>query len=233
MPSQNTESLQQVKLLSNQRVFFCGKTGSGKTYLAEHLTRRLHRLVVLDGKGTLDKWRLDPWNRESKRLLREGEAVRARVLWDINTEPVEFWSEVMSECYNARNVTVYIDEVYRVVEPQTKVPNIFNALYTQGRELGIGVWASTQRPTWIPLVCMSESEHYFMFHLNMEKDKATMAAFMGEQVEKKISDPHGFYYSFQEWTSPVYVRRFVSKDEIFAASNRVVKPADAKASAKK
>jgi energy-coupling factor transporter ATP-binding protein EcfA2 len=207
-----TSQPSQTELLkSNERVFICGKTGSGKTFLARHLTRNLKRMIVLDGKGTLTDWDLQPWDRYARDLLKNQDPVRARVLWDIGQDPDEFWSDVMTQCYSAGDCTLYIDEVYAIVPPMTKVPDILWALYTRGRELGIGVWAATQRPKNVPMVCMSEAEHYFSFRLMLEDDRSRMSEFMGPDVQAPIADEHGFYYMRPEWDRPRYIPRYQTK----------------------
>ncbi len=201
----------QISLRANDRVFICGKTGTGKTYLARHLTQRLTRLVVLDGKGTLGSWELEPWDREARRALKANEPIRTRVvLGSVTGDPVDYWVSVLETLYSVSNVTIYIDEVYMIIDPGTRAPAIFTALYTQGRELGIGVWAATQRPTWIPLVCMSEAEHFWMFRLNLEEDRKRMSAFMGPDVMQPIRDVHGYYYMRDVWDDPIYQAKFDS-----------------------
>lgn len=200
---------QKITLRANERLFVCGKTGTGKTYLMRHLTQRIKRLIVLDGKGTLGSWGLEPWDRDTRRALKAGEELRARVIYNaLGTPPIDFWESVLDTVFEAGNVTVYVDEMYLIVEAGTRAPAILTALYTQGRELGIGMWAGTQRPAWIPLVCMSEAEHFFMFRLNMEEDRKRMSAFMGERVLQPVQDEHGFYYARDSWDAPVYQSQF-------------------------
>jgi hypothetical protein len=187
-------------------VFVCGKTGSGKTYLMERLTRPLPRLVVLDGKGTLGTWGLLPWDRESKAMLKNEESARVRVTWDIGDNDVwQFWEDILEEIYAIRNLTVYIDELYAMSDVPGKVQPALRAIYTRGRELGIGAWAATQRPVSVPLVCMSESEHFFCFRLTMDDDRARMAEFMTQQVREPIKDLHGFYYMQAAQDFPTYI----------------------------
>ncbi len=171
----------------------------------ERLTRPLKRLVVLDGKGTLGNWDLLEWNRETRAMLKNQEPVRTRILWDIGSDVFEFWEEVLEEIYNARNVTVYCDELYALSDKPGIVQPALRAIYTRGRELGIGAWASTQAPVSVPLVTIRESEHWFMFRLNMDDDRQRMAEFMTQTVRQPISDKHGFWYMFAEDDGPIYV----------------------------
>jgi DNA helicase HerA-like ATPase len=194
-----------VTIKSYERVFFCGRTGSGKTFAAKHICARLPRLVVLDPKGTLTDWNLEPWDRETRRLLRQGYPVRARVVVPFGADATEIWEEAFYAVYSGGNCTLYIDEVYGVVEPGSKPPSGLTAIWTRGRELKVGGFASSQRPTWVPLFILSEADHLFTFRLSLEEDRRRMAAFMGPEVEGVIRDLHGVYYSHATWDRPLYV----------------------------
>lgn len=197
----------RIKLASNERALIAGKTGSGKTYLARYITRPIKRLVVLDGKGTLGDWGLEPWGMPAIRALIRGEPMRARAIPPIGTDFLEYWDEVIYTAYKAGNVLIYIDEMYSVAPPNQKPSDALWALYTRGRELGVGVWASTQRPVWIPLFALSEAEHFFVFRLQLFEDRQRMAAFMGNEVTSTITDIHGFYYAASVAEKPFYVHR--------------------------
>jgi hypothetical protein len=196
-----------MKILTNERVFITGKTGSGKTFLSKYITRSVRRLVVCDSKGTLTDWGLDPWNRDTIRDLAKGKPVRIRALPPINIPLDEYWEDVFTNVYNAGEVTIYIDEMYAVVPPGKNPPDILTAIYTRGREAGIGAWAATQRPVWVPLMALSEAEHFFMFRLTLEEDRRRMAAFMTETVLIPIRDIHGFYYMAAAGEEPDYYKK--------------------------
>lgn len=197
----------RIKLTSNERVLISGKTGSGKTYLAHYITRPIKRLMVLDGKGTLSDWNLEPWDSGSSRAMLRGEPVRIRVVPPLSVDVMDFWNETIIQAYHAGNMLIYIDELYAVSPPNQKPPDALWAAYTRGRELGLGVWASTQRPVWIPLFALSEADHFFMFRLQLNEDRQRMSAFMGTEVMQSISDRHGFYYASSEADKPFYVRQ--------------------------
>lgn len=184
-----------ISLASNERVFICGKTGSGKTFLARYLTRKIKRLVVLDGKGTLGgaDWGLEDWN-ENNDVRDPQAAFRLRAVPGLKSDLTDYWDSVLETCMRAGNITIYIDELYAVCPPNKAASPTLFACYTRGREFGLGMWASTQRPVWIPLVAMSEAEHFFMFRLQLWEDKQRLAAFMGDEVLNPIRDEHGFFY---------------------------------------
>jgi hypothetical protein len=199
----------EIIIKDSDRVFFTGKTGSGKTYAARFITRSFPRLIVLDPKGTLGgpEWALDPWDRESRRALRNGRPVRARVTVPFGADVEDIWDDVFNRVYQAGDCTVYIDEVYGVVLPGSRPSPGLTGIWTRGRELNIGAFAASQRPVWVPLFILSEAEHFFMFRLSLSDDKRRMSEFMGPTVEQVIRDKHGVYYSHAEDDDPAYFER--------------------------
>lgn len=196
-----------LRFRSYERAFITGKTGTGKTYAARYILSAFSRLVVLDPKGTLGGWGLDPWDRERRRRLRGGYPVRTRVLLTPGEDPQEFWEKVLELVFKAGNVTLYIDEVYGVIPPNSTPSPWLTAIWTRGRELGIGGYAASQRPVWVPLFIESEAEHFLMFRLGLPQDRKRMSAFMGPEVLDRFSNIHGLYYSRAEWDKPLFLDR--------------------------
>lgn len=173
----------------SDRVAFVGRTGSGKSYLARSLLRGVNRLVVFDPKGTLGgaNWGLTTWEDGGSDALAEDRfRVRVRTPLDGN------WDPYLDAVMESENVTLYIDEVYGVVQGRNPTDSL-RAVITRGRELGIGVWSATQRPKDIPLVIVSESDWFFMFQLRVEGDRKRMAEFMAP-----IDGGGGYEYGVDE-----------------------------------
>ena len=198
-----------IELASYDRCLFVGKTGSGKTFAARHILAPFPRLIVIDPKGTLGgkEWKLEPWGRSAKNKLRRGKPVRTRVTVEFGVDMEELWDEVYFQVYASGNCTLYIDEMYGVVDPGSKPSRGMTAIWTRGRELQIGAYAATQRPVWIPLFALSEAEHFFSFRLSLNDDRKRMSEFMGPQVLRPVGDRHGVYYSQAEWDEPIYIKR--------------------------
>ena len=203
MPS----SPEGITIKSNDRLFLCGKTGSGKTFAARHICATLRRLVVLDPKARIDaaEWRLKPWDREARMLLRNGEPIRTLIRAPIGPGAEEEWEKAYMAVLNAGNCTIYVDEVYGVVETGKPSPYL-TAIWTRGRELGIGAFAASQRPVWVPIVMLSEAEHYFVFRLTVGDDRRRMAEFLGPDAMEVIRDTHGLLYARAEWDRPIYMK---------------------------
>jgi hypothetical protein len=200
-----------IEISTDERVFLTGKTDSGKTYAARYFLEDVERLVVLDPKvsDSIRKWRLAPWDKDAQRALMNGKPVRARVIFPITEDPENFWNEILFHCWNAGNVTIYIDEVYLLKPEGGGFPRYLSLAYTTGRERGVGTWASSQRPAFVPMVLMSEAEHVFGFRLNREDDRITLAKnthpAMGQEIPS--ADPNGFRYWNVHQDAPIYLPR--------------------------
>ena len=194
-----------MQIKSNDRVTLVGQTGSGKTYLAKRLIAPLRRVLVLDAKDELDDWNTLEFSHKTMRMIERAGEFRLR----FTPAPGEQWryEELFERAYYAGNVTVYIDELTDVVPHGTRPGVYLASLYQRGRALGIGVYASTQRPAWVPLFTLSEAQWLIVFRLRLEIDRKRMASIMGEQVLQPVRDRFGFYIAHQSWSEPRYYRR--------------------------
>lgn len=197
-----------MEIRGDERVTFVGKTGSGKTYAAESLLRSIPRLMVLDPKGMLrGKWGLADWSAKTAKALRKGESVRVRVPAPLDNE----WEPYLKAAYEAGGLTLYIDEVYGVIPPGKAPSPYFTALYTRGRELNIGVWAATQRPSRIPMFVLSEAEWSFVFRLLLKKDRERMFETIGIIPNVPPKDRHGFWLYHASWDAATYYTKVSRK----------------------
>lgn len=195
-----------IDVKSTDRVAIFGQTGSGKTYFARYLVRSVRRLVVLDPKGMLrGKWGLLEWGPRTRKRLRNGLPVRVRIPAPLSGD----WEPYLREIYNAGDLVLYIDEMYGVVPIGKRAPNYLNAIYTRGRELGIGVIAVSQRPAWIPREMISESTWFFCFRLMLEDDRRSVAQIMGPAALGFIRDRYGFLTYNAEWETPIYTPQLI------------------------
>jgi hypothetical protein len=210
-----------MKITSAQRVAFAGKTGSGKTFLARYLTRSFKRLIVIDPKNVLGipNWNLDELDSKTLKSLRKGEAGRVRIweppAFDASGFPV--WDSVFDFAWELGNITIYIDEMYSVCN-NGRMSWPLRRLYTQGRQPGIGVWAATQRPSFVPQEMFSEAEWDFIFMLRLEKDRKKIADGSGcTEVLEPIRDIHGFWIYNELWSTAIYKEQFQPPGKLYKA----------------
>lgn len=186
-----------IDVAADDRVAIFGQTGSGKTFFARYLLRSVRRLVVIDPKGMLrGQWGLMEWGQHARKLLTQGKPVRVRIPSPIDQSA---WDSIFRFLYECGDIIIYIDEMYGVVPIGKRPPNYLNACYTRGRELGIGVYASSQRPTSIPREMISEASWFFCFRLLLEDDRKRVSEFMGPAALWEIPDDHGFLYYHASW----------------------------------
>lgn len=198
-----------TNLKASSRVLIAGKTGSGKTWLAKRLLWNVPRLVFIDAKSTLNNWRSTPFSRKKWREFMEGAEGRWRIQVPIVDDTDSWYERLFEQLYRAKDLTLYIDEVYAVIPPGNRIGKWLNALITRGRERNIGVWAATQRPTWIPLALISEADYLFVFRLQLAADRLRLAEIGGELLTKQVKHPHGFYVVDTSATLPVYYRQAI------------------------
>lgn len=198
------------RIKTSERMLICGKTGTGKTTLARLLTLSIDRLIVVDPKGTLggSDWDLVDWGPEAERELSAGREYRARFPDPIVDNPDEAYEKLFQFAYYARNITVYIDELYGVTS-NGRMGKWLRALYTRGREFNIGVWAATQRPVWIPREALTESEWFFVFRLQAEDDRRRMASDVNPGLLTPVpkADKYGVWMYYIGWEQPLYWKK--------------------------
>ena len=190
------------RIRSDERVGLVGKTGSGKTYAAERLLAPVRRLVVADPKGNLrDRWGLAEPDGRTARALDSGEPVRVRYGFPADGD----WDSVFQRVYEAGDVTLYVDEAYGVLKSGRPTAGL-TACYTRGREMGVSVWTATQRPAWVPLFMLSESDWYLMFRVQLAEDRKRMAQLIGPAALRTVRG-HAFWLYHTSWDGPVYYKK--------------------------
>lgn len=190
----------------DQRVLFCGKTRSGKTYLAERLTSKLPRLLVYDN---LNRVNMPTASKEEIKAFIAGHDLRIKIM------SPDVFDYVVHESFEHGYYTAYIDELYALVPRPNKIPDSVTMLWTRGGGNHIGAWACVQRPARIPLFVITELEHLFVFKLMNKEDRKRAWDFVGfDDPLPNVPnvDRHGFYYysTLQADKCVTYVSAFES-----------------------
>jgi len=89
---------------------------------------------------------------------------------------------VYEMAYQRGNTLVYIDELYFLANGTDfakRAPWFFRCVIA-GRSRGVGVWSAYQRPSWIPLIAMTETECRAVFYLRITEDQRRIDSSFGK-----------------------------------------------------
>lgn len=186
-----------INIRSDDRVLVVGKTGSGKTYASRLLLTKYPRVLYLD---SLHRLEMEVSSKEQANEFMQAD--RFQVCVDDN----DVFTDLVDAHFTDGDFVIYIDEVYGICPPQKAIPEIINRIWTRGRGNGIGAWAATQRPTWLPIFLLSEAEHYLIFRLQVEDDRKKLAKIVGPSAMKMPKDKHGFTYYCPSEDTQIYLK---------------------------
>lgn len=163
-----------------------GGSGTGKTTLAKALLGAYRGFVLaIDPKGTLG----GPRGLEGYVIVRSPSGLRRirrgydRVIYRPGPvySDLRSYDDVYRWAYERGKLLVYTDEIYSTMRG-TRSPDWQRACITSGRELGVAMISSTQRPKGIDPRLLSESESIACFKLRKQDDAKYVSEFMGDEV---------------------------------------------------
>lgn len=206
-------SVRIAKLIpANHRVVVLGKTGSGKSILAQAYLAGYRNVIALDTKRGTDKGINHFWPRAAavghipvfSRLADVMKFGEGKAVWcpERSEKDFDVYDRFFEWILTRGNTVVWVDEVYDVTDGQ-EIPRGYRACITEGRSLGVGVWSCSQRPMKVPNVIFSEAEHFFVFRLRLGGDRKKVAEWAGEEVLENPTGKWGFWYYDDDLERPV------------------------------
>lgn len=203
---------QEIKLGRNDRGILIGATGCGKTTLARYLIEDDDKRysVVYDAKASdaVGEWAgIRPIDTPRKKVVRTQALYTELEELPYAKEPRIIYRPPYTEerdpyrqdkffewVYWHYRRRLYVDEAYALLGG-TNPSFHLQACITRGRERGISTLIATQRPKRIPLISMSEAEHYYIFRTQMPEDKERITELTGITFEQQIDlELYEFYY---------------------------------------
>lgn len=190
----------QIVLRKNDRAVVMGATGSGKTYLVRYLLNDPEKpySVVYDAKisDSISEWDEQTFISDFTELT-QSEARRIVYRPDYREAVDSVAQDSFFEwVYLRQHTRLFVDEAYAITGG-TNPSFHFQACLTRGRERGISTIIATQRPHRIPLVTLSEAEHYYIFRLQLLKDRQRVEEITGITAEAQtdLEDYQFFYFN--------------------------------------
>jgi len=183
------------------RAVIIGKTGCGKTTLAQFLVEDDAKpySVTWNPKGSDAVYRWDQKHVTSLRELYDAsDDDEARLIYTPHptvAEEFDNQEEFFYWIYERKFTRLYIDEATAVHYSVGKIPRFLLAIINRGRERGISTATATQRPSGVPMNLLSESEHYYVFKTLLHQDRQRVEQITGISVEDQANlDDHEFFY---------------------------------------
>lgn len=177
-----------------EHVTVIGHTGSGKSFLARELLPLRTYSVVLGAKprdDVLDGFAADGWHRV-ERWPAEPQYRRV-LLWpriesraDLDRLSDTF-GQALDDIFVEGAWTVYVDELLQAIQ-RLGLTDHLEALWEQGRSLGVSLVGSTQRPAFLPLLAYSQATHLFLYRTTDERDLARLADIGGGIDRRTLRD---------------------------------------------
>lgn len=174
-----------------EHVTMIGPTGAGKTTLALDILDRRSWVCALATKPrdrTMDTlvrrhgWKLArTWRDVPAPAHRSGLRV---VLWPPYRTPADQADQAvlidaaLREMFAAGGWCVFADELFYLTRMLGLGP-VLEAVWTQGRSIGLSLVGSTQRPRHVPLLAYDQATHLFLWRDNDEQNLRRLAGLNG------------------------------------------------------
>ncbi len=167
-----------------EHVAAIGPTGSGKTTLAMHLLELRQYVVALGTKpqdATLEALikaggytRFEEWeNVEPSRYPKRIVWPDSRALYSAKAQQTEF-RKALDAIYRQGYWCVYVDELWFIIH-HLKLDLEVRTYLQQARSLGVSLFATTQRPAFVPLEVYDQSTHLFFWRDNDERNLSRLS----------------------------------------------------------
>ncbi|MBT2400634.1 hypothetical protein [Streptomyces sp. ISL-100] len=200
-----------------EHVTFVGKTGSGKTTLAQQLLPRRDFVVALATKPSgRDKTMTALIRRERYKRIKEwppptviGAKSQRVVLWPEFRRPEDIANQqvvldkALRDIFAAGGWTVFADELFYLCK-FLGMSRLFEVFWSQARSIGISIVGGTQRPAWVPLMAYSQCTHLFLYKTTDEADLKRIGGIGGldnkliREVAAGLPKYHALYVNLRD-----------------------------------
>lgn len=176
------------------RFVILGPTGSGKTVAMQDMLRRVDDgdtlNVIVDPKHHLKPRKCDIIATTLRKLEAAMNTLRRRSEGDViyhvprehllrkNAQELDHVAKLALDATWTRLVYDEVKYVASASDFEERAPNFYFSI-TTGRWSHVPVWMGAQRPSWIPLVVLSESDVRQTFYLRMRDDQRRAEELLG------------------------------------------------------
>lgn len=191
---------------TDKHVFVCGKTGTGKSFLAEQYVTGYEYVVKLDTKNETAERKRDgvsAWKglKEGKDFsivsdfesLEYVETKKIIYVPDYDEQTIDQFNHFFRWIFERENTVLWIDELMSIGTTNS-FPREYGRLCQQGRSKNIALWNCTQRPSGIPSIALASSSYFFVFDTNLPQDRKKLYEVTGQEKMLDYPKNHNFWY---------------------------------------
>lgn len=189
--------MNQVKSIvpnATGRAIIVGQSGSGKTVLARELIKGIKRLIVIDPKRMFTPLPGMTIYDNPDKLIRAKSTFCVYRPAPSLLDDMDSYDKIYKYAYLKGGLTVYTDEVSGVIT-ETRFPKYLKIAYQMGREKGLRMISTTQRPARIPLFLISECSFFYTFRLVLKNDIKRMQECQPDFRPERLTQRFSFWYS--------------------------------------
>ncbi len=193
-----------------------GMRGCGKTVKVRNLTRDIHRLLIIDYKGTdyfdgvcfhslaeLKKFWLKVYSGDF-RLIYKPPGDDSEIIEDI--------AEICTLCEACEDMTLVVEEL-NIVFDEKRPPTEFNKMIFSGREPNIELIGVAQRPFGFGRKLSSQAKEFYVFYNREPGDVRYFKQNLGSEAALSICTLE--QYQYLKWVYADGVQKYeICKDEM-------------------
>ena len=195
-------ALQRIQIKSNDRVFVCGSTGSGKTvYVKSVLLAQYSRVIFhdfkLENQDLMSRGFVLAHTPDEMMALMVGNSYKVLyqpLMYDEEGNLADF-NRVCEICYKNGNCTLVVDESNYFAD-SSNIELYHRELLTRGRSRGVGVVNLSQRPVGVHNLCISEAQHLIVFNLNLDNDVKKLKAVLPRDMHEALYNLKDFEFIY-------------------------------------
>jgi energy-coupling factor transporter ATP-binding protein EcfA2 len=185
----------KLQLNRGQHGIIIGRTGCGKSVLANNLIPATGKVCIVDPKRMFTcSYNLPIYTTASSILLMKPK----RFIYRPNPNELDnlnAYNSVYKYCYESKNFFVYTDEVVAVINTIRTFPKYLRICYQMGRQVGMSMLSTSQRPCDIPKWLITEVEKMYIFSLTAESDIKRIKEGMADYNPNKLKSKHEFLFN--------------------------------------
>ena len=180
-------------------MFICGINGSGKSRLANQIANALDRVLVYDPKGDDPEIALPnatrAWGVDAALRALPGRVIYHPTVHELPNVAAHFDRLVAKIWAAGGHHGIVVHETCDLGDASRGFAPYLSIACRQGRSRAVTRVFVSQRPVAdLPRLAISEAKHYVAFFLQDERDRRTLAAYMGPEVVARTEFTHDYWY---------------------------------------